>query len=162
MRHFSDLNMVMLPSTGINMAGEYSAICISSARASSPPSYPPPLRCKAGTIQEILLLQVPSSLPGYRQVRIYKGQVRIYIKVFGLKATLSEEQVRIYKHTPCPSCGNTMHSPRRSQAVVTEYASWQGKNEEADLLFSRAIEIGEKNLGCDHPNMILMLNNTAQ
>ena len=37
----------------------------------------------------------------------------------------------------------------------------QGKFEEADSLYLRAIEIGEKTLGPDHPDLATRLNNRA-
>lgn len=37
----------------------------------------------------------------------------------------------------------------------------QGKDAEADLLYLRAIDIGEKTLGPDHPDLAVRLNNRA-
>ncbi|CAN0281775.1 unnamed protein product, partial [Ectocarpus fasciculatus] len=38
----------------------------------------------------------------------------------------------------------------------------QGKYEEAHPLYLRAIEIGEKTLGPDHPDLAVWLNNRAE
>ncbi|CAN0453882.1 unnamed protein product, partial [Ectocarpus fasciculatus] len=38
----------------------------------------------------------------------------------------------------------------------------QGKYDEADPLYLRAIEIGEKTLGPDHPGLATWLNNRAE
>ncbi|CAN0601310.1 unnamed protein product, partial [Ectocarpus sp. 12 AP-2014] len=38
----------------------------------------------------------------------------------------------------------------------------QGKYDEADPLYLRAIEIGEKTLGPDHPDLATRLNNRAR
>lgn len=37
----------------------------------------------------------------------------------------------------------------------------QDKDAEADALFKRAIEIGEKSLGSDHPDLAVWLHNRA-
>ncbi|CAN0356259.1 unnamed protein product, partial [Ectocarpus fasciculatus] len=37
----------------------------------------------------------------------------------------------------------------------------QGKYQEADPLYLRAIEIGERTLGADHPDLATRLNNRA-
>ena len=39
---------------------------------------------------------------------------------------------------------------------------FQGKFDEADPLYLRAIEIGEKTLGPDHPDLATLLNNRAR
>eukprot|EP00903_Cladosiphon_okamuranus_P018131 g16686.t1 len=60
-----------------------------------------------------------------------------------------------------PKLRDTAADVARSYSSVGRLFELQGKYAEADRLYLRAIEIGEKTLGPDHPNLATRLNNRA-
>lgn len=51
--------------------------------------------------------------------------------------------------------------PSSQRKQILRVRATQGKYEDAGLLYLRAIEIGEKTLGPDHPDLAARLNNRA-
>lgn len=58
-----------------------------------------------------------------------------------------------FVHSPCPYV--------HASTMVTPVLPPQGKSEEAEPLYARAIAIGKKSLGSDHPDMALWRSNLA-